>query len=91
MSVKLVFCFIGINVTQTVITTENEKQKVFGIHSWFFGGARGGEVGRPFRVKLCFETIEATSYLLEAQGMKEGEINNWHLLKTYYGTLFDVL
>lgn len=29
-----------------------------------------------FSVKLCFETIEATSYLLEAHDMKEVEMSS---------------
>lgn len=57
------------------------KRKAFGIHSLFFGGEE-----TPFKEKLCFETIEATSFLLETHGMKEVEIGNQHLLKTYTGT-----
>lgn len=39
---------------------------------------------KEHRVKLCFETIEATSYCPEAQHMKEMEISNKDLLKTCF-------
>lgn len=52
-----------------MVTTENEKQKAFGIHIL----GRWGR--RLFGVKLCFETTEATSYLLEAHDIKEVEIS----------------
>lgn len=55
-----------------MVTTENEKQKAFGIHS-YFGGMVGEEA---ISVKLCFETIEATSYLLEAHDVKQVEMSN---------------
>lgn len=40
-------------------------------------------VGKTKGVKLCFETTEATNYLLEAHDRKEVEISSKHLLKTY--------
>lgn len=59
-----------------MVITENEKRKHWVPHS-FSGG------GEDQRVKLCFETTEATNYLLEAHDRKEVEISSKHLLKTY--------
>lgn len=61
-----------------MVTTENEEQKQWvSIHSF---------LGKDRRVKLCFVTIGVTSCLLEAHDMREVEISNKHLLKTYSGT-----
>lgn len=46
----------------------------------FIVSLQGGE---DHRVKLCFETSEATSYPLEAHDRKEMEISSKHLLKIH--------
>lgn len=63
--------FIGMRMGSSCGNHREGKRKAFGIHSLFFGGEE-----TPFKEKLCFETIEATSFLLETHGMKEVEIGN---------------